>query len=427
MRYSSIQVRTRFSAFSFWQSIITLPLLLILLLLILSQTVNIASATQTPTLLSPSIEWQHTYGDLSISQAIQTSDGGYALIGTARYMAEPIGPWLLKTDSQGNEQWIQPYYSKHPDWGSAYPIVQTADGGYLLGGSFSNNTAYLLKTDSEGNIQWIHSYPSSEYIGRLIKTSDGGYVISAPYANGTGWLAKVDLTGAVQWSRSYDGVFIYTMVQTHDGGYAMTGSSYNVSNRLNTAALIKSDSQGNMIWNQTYGSSIQFLPLLQTADEGYALAGNTFRTNSSQGAVLLTKTDSCGNVFGIKPIVNSERKQSGALRRPAMEDTLWAVVAISSETLQRWTQLETCSGTFHLALLILASHNVGSVMQLNDGSYVFLVGNALTKTVSEMSLPSVTPTKTVPEFNAPVAILAVILITTALVSISLKCTHKHFQ
>ena len=154
MQNTTFQVRTRFSAFSTRQSVITLLLLLILLFLILSQTVNTASATQTPTLSAPSIEWQHTYGS-GINQAIQTKDGGFALSGSVPLNPSFIGgPWLLKTDSQGNQQWNQTFYTKCPDLnlGGAGPIIQTSDGRYLLGGSFSDLTAYLLKTDFNGNV-----------------------------------------------------------------------------------------------------------------------------------------------------------------------------------------------------------------------------------------------------------------------------------
>ncbi len=209
------------------------------------------------------------------------------------------------------------------------------------------------------------------------------------------------------------------------------------SDGLNVAGLIKTDSEGNMIWNQTYGSSIQFIRVLQTTDEGYALTGSTFRTNSSQGAVLLTKTDSLGNV-----VWNQTYSQLG-------EETAWSIVMTNDGGYALGCgnnfvgNLAKVDSAGNLQWNIPFSSNdyslsqVGSVMQLSDGSYVFLVGNALTKTVSETSLPSMTPTETVlpsvtpmntiPEFNAPVTILAVILITATVVSISLKYTRRHLQ
>jgi hypothetical protein len=396
MRNSTFQVRTRFSAFSVRQSAVPLSLLFILFLL-----VNTASATQAPTLSSPSIEWQHTYG-LGISQAIQTSDGGFALTGSVPLNPSFTGyPWLLKTDSQGNEQWNQSY-TKYPDLNLAGvgPIIQTSDGGYLLGGSFYHAGAYLLKTDSKGNVQWIQSYPSREYVGDLIKTPDVGYVISGPYVNGTeGWMAKVDSTGAVQWSRDYNGVFIYRIVQAKDGGYAMICEVF-ASDGLRVAALIKTDSGGKMIWNQTYGSSIQFIRFLQTTDSGYALVGNTFRTNTSQGAALLTKTDSLGNV-----VWNQTYSQFG-------EETIWSIaktsdggyaLGCSDHFIGNFAKVDEAGNLqWNISYSFDSPSNVRSVMQLRDGSYVFLAGNALIKTVSYLSLPFVTPTKTIPDISTSI-------------------------
>ena len=401
MRNSTFQVRTRFSAFGIRQSGVTLFLLFILFLLVISQAANPASATQASTLPSPSIEWQHTYG-LGISGAIQTSDGGYALTGSVPLNPSFTGyPWLLKTDSQGNEQWNQSY-TKYPDLNLAGvgPIIQTADGGYLLGGSFNHAGAYLLKTDSKGNVQWIQSYPSKEYVGDLIKTPDGGYAISGPYVNGTeGWLAKVDSTGAVQWSRDYDGVFIYRIVQANDGGYAMVCVVF-ASDGLRVAGLIKTDSGGKMIWNQTYGSSIQFIRFLQATDTGYALAGNTFRTNTNQGAVLLTKTDSLGNV-----VWNQTYSQFG-------EETVWSIaknsdggyaLGCSSNFIGNLAKVDEAGNLqWNISYSFDYPSTVRSVMQLGDGSYVFLAGNALIKTVSDVSLPSVTPTKTIPDISTSI-------------------------
>ena len=285
----------------------------------------------------------------------------------------------------------------------------------------------MLKTDSKGNIQWIQSYPSKEYVADLVKTPLGGYVISGAYVNGTGcWMAKVDSTGAVQWSRDYNGVFIYRIVQANDGGYAMVCEVF-ASDGLRVAALIKTDSEGNMIWNQTYGSSIQFIRFLQTTDTGYALAGNTFRTNTSKGAVLLTKTDSLGNVvwnqtysqLGEEAAMSIAQTRDGGYALGCGNNFNGNLAKVDSAGNLQWN-ISFSSNDFSLS-------NVGSVMQLSDGGYVFVVGNALTKTVTETSLPSMTPTNTIPEFHASVTILAVILITTTVASISLKYTRKHFQ
>ena len=148
------------------------------------------------------IEWQRTIGgqngDYCIS-IIQTSDGGYMLgghsessisgdktengIGYADY-------WILKVDFAGNIEWQNTIGG--PDVDNLYSIIQTVDGGYLLGGSsdsdwggdkfeYSNGEEdfWIVKTDSVGNIQWQNTIGGLSYdiLTSLIQTPDGGYLL----------------------------------------------------------------------------------------------------------------------------------------------------------------------------------------------------------------------------------------------------------
>ena len=95
---------------------------------------------------------QVTYGGSDndgARQMIQTSDGGYIILGNSGSSI-----WLIKTDSNGNEEWNQTFGGS--DWDYGYSIQQTTDGGYIITGvtrSFGNggNDVWLIKTDSEGN------------------------------------------------------------------------------------------------------------------------------------------------------------------------------------------------------------------------------------------------------------------------------------
>jgi hypothetical protein len=375
---------------------------------------------------APSIEWQQTYDPIGIVQIIQTSDGGFALTGyvgpTPNFVYDG-GPCLIKTDSQGNEQWNQTYYVKYPDLnlGSAGPIIQTSDGGFLIGGRYNHGGAFLLKTDSKGNVQWIQKYPSKEYIADLIKTPTGGYVISGPYQNGTEcWLALVNSNGIEQWNRDYNGVFIYRIVQANDGGYAMIGEV--LASNGSGAALIKTDSEGKIIWNQTYGSSLEYIRFLQSTDAGYILAGNTIRTNTSQGAALLTKTDSLGNIlwnqtysqFGEGTVRDIAKTNDGGYAFGFGDNFIAQFVKVNATGNLQW----------NISFSFDYTSNVHSVMQLSDGSYVFLAGNALTKTFSDGSLLSVSPTSTVPVF--PVwMILSLLTIVLASVGLLVYFKNRH--
>ena len=103
----------------------------------------------------PSIEWRKTYGGLQANSVIQTSDGGYAIAGTAWSSG---GATLIKTDSSGNVQWEKAL-------GDAVSLAQTSDSGYVL---FCEN-GDVVNTDAEGNI--LSSFFLGQQMGVLGKES----------------------------------------------------------------------------------------------------------------------------------------------------------------------------------------------------------------------------------------------------------------
>ncbi|MCW4017495.1 MAG: hypothetical protein NWF00_02240 [Candidatus Bathyarchaeota archaeon] len=72
------------------------------------------------------------------------------------------------------------------------------------------------------------------------------------------WLIKTDSSGIVLWNCTYGGIGedgASALVQTADGGYACAGSTNSYGNGNFDFWLVKTDGDGNALWNQTFGGA----------------------------------------------------------------------------------------------------------------------------------------------------------------------------
>jgi predicted secreted protein len=258
------------------------------------------------------MQWNMTYGgaqDETIGEMCHTSDGGYAIAGgTYSFGAGDMDFWLVKTDSDGNMEWNKTYGGEGYDYG--FSVTQASDGGYAIFGTTESFGAggqdfYLVKTDAAGNMMWNMTYGGNgtDYGTRVIQSGDG-YAISG-YTNSFGaggndyWLVKTDSNGIMQWNYTYGMAATnegsYYMMQTSDGGYVLGGLT---SANSYDAYLVKTDTDGNMEWNKTYGGTGAQIgeTAIQTADEGYAIVGYGFYVGKGFDSFLY-KTDAAGNMM----------------------------------------------------------------------------------------------------------------------------------
>jgi predicted secreted protein len=270
------------------------------------------SALCIPFGASAATGWSQTYGGSGDDEAysvVQTSDGGYALAGyTNSSGAGSHDFWLIKTNSSGSVQWSQTYGGADDD--EAYSIIQSNDTGYAVAGHTNSygageTDAWMVKTDSSGNMQWNQTYGGRAQDGAysVIQTDDGGYTL-AGFTDSYGadgfdfWLIKTNSSGSMLWNQTYGGTRddeASCVIQTSDGGYALAGYTNSFGAGNYDFWLLKTDSSGNMQWNQTYGGSgnDEAACVIQTSD-GYALAGVTNSTGAGSYDFWLVKTDSLG-------------------------------------------------------------------------------------------------------------------------------------
>jgi hypothetical protein len=132
-------------------------------------------------------EWDKTYGgtdDDGATSILQTADGGYVLAGYTRsFGAGNYDMWLVKTDADGNKEWDKTYGGTGTD--DAYSLLQIDDSGYAVAGRTASYGAgshdfWLVKTDANGNKEWDKTYGGTEFDSAysLLQTADGGYVLA---------------------------------------------------------------------------------------------------------------------------------------------------------------------------------------------------------------------------------------------------------
>jgi len=267
------------------------------------------------------MDWNRTYNGKSGDNAaslIQTSDGGYAFAGYTRFSTGGCDYWLVKTDSNGNMEWNMTYATIDEEmakigigtYNRASSLVETSDGGYAIVGTTGSNIlagsdTWLIKTDQYGNVEWNQTYKNGRIVA-MIKTPDEGFAMvgyTRSYGaiegfGGDFWLLKTDVYGNVEWNQTYGGNsddFASALVKTVDGGFVMAGCTESFGAGARDFWLVKTNEYGIVEWNQTYGGTgyEDANSLVQTSDGGYVLAGALNSVYASSDWWII-KTDAQG-------------------------------------------------------------------------------------------------------------------------------------
>ena len=202
---------------------------------------------------------------------------------------------------------------RNGSYDNAEAVVQQHDGGYVIAGSTSswgngNSDAYLFKIDSVGNCLWSKAYGTGnvEWAQDIAVTPDSGLVVIG-YTNGLGaggydlYLLRLDSLGNLLWDTTYGGSdwdFGYSIAVTADSGYIITGETYSFGQGNADGWVIKTDPQGNIEWEHTYGGALDDrLFDLDTLPGGdYALVGETRSVGAGDTDMWIMRLDPMGNI-----------------------------------------------------------------------------------------------------------------------------------
>ena len=128
------------------------------------------------------------------------------------------------------------------------------------------------------------------------------------------------------WTKTFGGSDddgCYSGQSTKDEGYIITGYTRSFGSSERDVWLIKTNSFGDTLWTKTFGGSNDDIgySVQQTTDGGYIITGNTLSFGAGSNDVLLIKTDSSSNIQWTKILVECLLMAVVRFSRQLTEDT----------------------------------------------------------------------------------------------------------
>ena len=268
--------------------------------------------------LSAQYAWLNTYSyslDNFIDAVDTTSDQGYFLAGGYQ---EPFGNFFAaKLDSDGNEIWhtIGTKYNGLSGNNSATCIVNSGDGGCLVGGIFQSNNngfdLYFIRLDSTGQVVWEKTYGgiNDQYPSSIIRVGNN-YLCSFisfpnPYLNA---LLELSDQGDSLWSKNLTiGISSSSssMIRAENENIIICGTIRNLlDSSLFDLAYCELDTIGNILNIKRFPDTLNFgaQTINQTIDGGFLLSSSDYLLN---GISKIIKADSSGIIQWVKEFNNN--------------------------------------------------------------------------------------------------------------------------
>jgi len=244
---------------------------------------------------------------------------GYIMTGyTLSYGAGDRDIYVVKMDSYGN---LDTSFGTNgtvtiggTDADISYSIIKTKDGGFVIAGytqsyGAGNYDMYAIKLTSTGNLDTNFGTNGTVTVGgssfdvaySVENTNDNGYILTGYTQNyGTGgrdvYLVKLDASGQLDSNFGINGTLTiggisndygYYSQQTSDNGYIVTGYTSSFGAGGNDIYLIKLDNQGNL--DTDFGTNGTLVVGGSNNDNAYSV-----QQTSDNGFVVSGYTESYG-------------------------------------------------------------------------------------------------------------------------------------
>ncbi len=290
----------------------------------------------------PNVEWSKLYGG-SDAEIIQTMEplphGGYIAAGyTASINGDIRGKgsagidwWIVELDSQGNMVRQAVYGTSGTETIST--IIPLEDGGYIVNGDMAANAdrdfsgvpgkggvdVLIVKLNDTLGIEWMKNIggAGNETLYNMKKTTDGGYIACGFTSsqdgdvknkqNGTKddwWIVKFDARFNIQYEKTFGGSGPasalyhesgYSVIQLHNGNYAVAGTTSSVDGDLTDGGIDKDDGTVlilddtlGTVWAKTFGGAANdvFYNIIQVSDGNLIVAGQTLSSDGTMEGMI---------------------------------------------------------------------------------------------------------------------------------------------
>jgi hypothetical protein len=222
---------------------------------------------------------------------------------------------LVKTTMAGDTLWCKSYSGPNNLNLSGVQIRATADGNLIiLNNVYSQGNIFddifLMKLNSNGDTLWTRTYPKTgtQSPKNIFEAQNGDFVITA-YSNLDSvpklMLMRVNAGGVELWTRIFEitegsqtGI---CTIELPDGSLLTCGNR--ITNGYQYPLVIKTNNQGNSIWEHGYTFKGNASSIKQNTDGTFTFTGSAYNDTLFRNVILLTTINADGDELWHKEIV----------------------------------------------------------------------------------------------------------------------------
>ena len=238
--------------------------------------------------------------------ALLAGKSGLIVVGDTVVDAKPADAWVLLTDASAGNVLTRTYGGAGVD---VFHAVAKQPTGLVLAGSTTSSGAggadmWLVAVDATGKQLWEHTYGGAgEDVAQAVLVLPDGFLLAGTTTSkGAGtvdaWLVRTDADGNALWDRTYGGKNYDDALELYPAGdgYVFSGTTSSTGAGGAELWLVRVDALGNKAFGAPYGGTANDTGAhVAVLADGFALAGTTASKGAGSTDAWLMRTDLFGN------------------------------------------------------------------------------------------------------------------------------------